>query len=97
VAKLRVLCPTRYPVEVRRVRSLGDAFGDCDLAVVNRRRRFRIRLLASLDPHFQVWVLVHEWAHAMTWELTHERHSDHGAHFGIAYSEAYTAIYGSLS
>ena len=88
---LRVLCPTKYPVVIRRVK-LTD-HGDCELVKVKRRRTFKIRISSNLDIQFQIWVLVHEWAHAMTWDITHDRHPDHGGHFGIAYAEAYAAIY----
>ena len=91
---LRVMCPTQYPVAVRRTRMAKetDDFADVEL-VMKGRRHFKIRLNAKLPVHFLIWVLVHEWAHCMTWEVTHRRHDDHGAHFGIAYSEAYRAIY----
>ena len=89
---LRVLCPTQYPVRVRRTKLPDGIFGDADY-ISKGKRHFKIRLCSKLTPEFLVWVLVHEWAHCMTWDLTHSRHDDHGAYFGIAYSEAYQAIY----
>lgn len=89
---LRVMCPTQYLVTVRRTKMSHDDYGDAEL-IKKGRRHFKIRLNAQLPIDFLVWVLVHEWAHCMTWEVTHRRHDDHGAFFGIAYSEAYNAIY----
>ena len=92
VDTLRVLCPTPYPVEVRRVKMSVEDFGDSEF-IKRGRRYFKIRLNSTLPIEFQLWVLVHEWAHCMTWEISHRRHDDHGPFFGIAYAEAYNAIY----
>ena len=91
VDTLRVLCPTQHPVQVRRCQMAPD-YGDVELTKKGRRC-FKIRLSAQLPIDFQVWVLVHEWAHCMTWTISHHQHDDHGAFFGIAYAEAYKAIY----
>jgi hypothetical protein len=89
---LRVLCPTPHPVDVRRVRMADNDFGYADL-VTGDKPKFKVRINRALQLDFQIWVLIHEWAHCMTWDLSHSRHDDHGAHFGVAYSEAYNAIY----
>lgn len=89
---LRVMCPTQYPVAVRRAKMSSDDYGDAEL-ITKGRRHFKIRLNTKLSIDILIWVLIHEWAHCMTWEVTHRRHDDHGAFFGIAYSEAYNAIY----
>ena len=89
---LRVMCPTQYPVVVRRSKLPHNCFGEADL-IKKGRRHFKIRLSSRLSVDFLIWVLVHEWAHCMTWDVTHRRHDDHGAFFGIAYAEAYKAIF----
>jgi hypothetical protein len=92
---LRVLCPTDKPVVVVRAKMPDGDFGDCALGKHKGRKVYKIRLNSALPWDFQQWVLIHEWAHAMTWPVTHSRHDDHGSHFGIAYAEAYQAIYPS--
>lgn len=90
---LRVLCPAAHPVDVRRVQMADCDFGYADLVLSGESPKFRVRINRTLQQDFQIWVLIHEWAHCMTWDLSHSRHDDHGAHFGVAYSEAYQAIY----
>lgn len=92
IEALRVLCPTEHPVEVRRVKMSPDDFGYAEF-VSKGRKHFKVRINSTLPADFQLWVLIHEWAHCMTWNICHRRHDDHGAHFGVAYSEAYNAIY----
>lgn len=92
IEELRVLCPTQYPVVVRRAQLAKEDFGEAQF-ITKGRRHFKIRLNSRLSIDFLIWVLIHEWAHCMTWEVTHKRHDDHGAFFGIAYSEAYKAVY----
>lgn len=94
---LRVLCPTHYPVKVRRVDMAPAAFGDAELLGSGNAKHFLIRINKNKDVDFQIWVLVHEWAHCMAWLAYHDRHVDHCPHFGIAYSEAYLAVYGEHS
>lgn len=89
---LRVICPTQYPVSVRRSKLTKDIHGDAEF-IIKGGKRFKIRIKSDVALDFQIWVLIHEWAHCMTWDITHLRHDDHGAHFGVAYSEAYRAIY----
>lgn len=93
LANLKVMCPTKYPVYVRRTKLPDPVFGDAEFTKVKGKPAFKIRLCSTLPFQFQMWVLIHEWAHCMTWDITHDKHGDHGAHFGVAYSEAYKAIY----
>lgn len=91
VETLRVLCPVKN-VEVRRCKLPSGQQGDAGYD--KKKRRYTIRINNALHIDFQIWVLIHEWAHCMTWTVTHDRHDFHGAHFGVAYSEAYTAVFG---
>ncbi len=92
IANLRVLCPTDRPVSVRRVQMSPDIKGDASISV-RGQRRYNIRINTQYCIDIQIETLVHEWAHCMTWYVTHERQLDHGPHFGIAYAEAYRATY----
>lgn len=92
LATLRVLCPTDYPVRVRRV-PMGEGFHG-DVCISTRgKKAYKVRINSENCITCQIETLVHEWAHCMTWCVTHERHDDHGSHFGIAYAEAYQAAY----
>jgi hypothetical protein len=90
IETLREHCPTLYPVVVRRVSTTSDRYGDCTLKKSKGKPHFYVRIDKKLAYKMQVWVLIHEWAHCMVWD---ERHEDHGPHFGICYSSAYSAIF----
>jgi hypothetical protein len=91
-AKLRHFCPTNYPVRVIRRQPPEEDDADCRL-MTKGKYHYSIRISPKLTGRFAVWALVHEWAHAMSWPIHHGRHPLHGAFFGVAYAEAYTAIY----
>lgn len=86
---LRTLCPLPTQVSVTRVPLPDGDLGDCE----KRRGRFYIRISNEIPTDFAIWVLIHEWAHAMVWPLYKRRDRDHTSHFGIAWAEAYRAIY----
>lgn len=89
IEALRTLCPVyRYTVTVRRCVMPDDGYvrpdaGDALAVRVNR----------ALDTPQALEVLVHEWAHAMTWDIEHERSQSHSSYWGIAYAEAYRAVF----
>jgi len=91
VEALRTLCPVRgYEVRVYRCR-IGDG---CDGYVKEvGKRRLAVRVSRTLDEPFALEVLVHEWAHAMTWRLEHDRAPSHSAYWGLAYADAYRAVF----
>ena len=89
IAALRVLCPLSCKVSITRIRMPSGSFGDCD----KRSGRFYIRVERNIGLHHSLLVLVHEYAHAMTWELYKRRDGDHTAHFGVALAECYRAIW----
>jgi len=66
-------------------------YGDCD----KRRGCFYIRVRRMVDMHHSFMVLTHEWAHAMVWSLYKDRDRDHPAYYGVAWSEAYQALFPS--
>ncbi len=52
-----------------------------------------MRVNRALETPQALEVLAHEWAHAMTWELEHDRCQSHSAYWGVAYAEAYRAVF----
>tara|TARA_R100000458_G_C8278175_1_gene254049 strand:- start:1648 stop:1995 length:348 start_codon:yes stop_codon:yes gene_type:complete len=94
VTILRHECPPHYPVKARRVKVPDDIYGDTDLKELkNGKRFFMIRVSQELSKAETLEVLVHEWAHAISWTSGHGRIRDHGAEWGLAYASAYRAIY----
>ena len=82
---LRASFPT-YRVRVRRL-TLRDAWADCDK---QKDGSYLIRIEKRVDATAQTILLIHEWAHVLSWET--DRHpSDHGGRFGWAYSRVYQA------
>lgn len=77
--QLRQHAPCNLPVHVRRVRGWGRGrWGDCARVA----GAYRIRINAGMSPGTQDIALLHEWAHAQTWDLP----GDHGAHFAEAFA-----------
>lgn len=69
LAGLRRHCPAAMPVVVRRSWLPSDTLGRC----ARRKARFVIALNAAIDEHDAVETLIHEWAHALSWNLTLDR------------------------
>lgn len=87
--------PTEYPVKVRRVplRDRGeDVHGDCDLIEGKHGRYFRIRIDTRLSTEHAFYILLHEWAHALTWDQS-DIH-DHGDAWGTTYAELWREYVG---
>lgn len=94
LAALRVLCPTNHPVVVRRTTLPADtSFGDAQLTGKGAKRHYFVRINKDMDPDLQIMILTHEWAHCMIWPIHHDRHPMHGPLLGVAWSEAYRAVY----
>jgi len=103
VAGLRELCPTAFSVIVRT----SEVPEHVDGLTKRRQNRFVICLDRNLSEQAAVGVLIHEWAHCMSWSLKHDRAADefnsglltwadferatHDASFGVAYSQAWAA------
>lgn len=78
--------PKNYPVEVRRVYLANDA-GYCEFN--DKKQQFDIRINNKLCSDAAILILLHEWAHALTWE--HAEHPEvdeegHGSLFGHYYA-----------
>lgn len=97
VEQLKIRLPPGRPVTVLAGRQLAN-HGDCGVV----RGKFRIRVSRELNESEAVDVLLHEWAHALSWEacvgkVAHSRSvSDHeferlahGPKWGLAFSRVY--------
>ena len=90
--ELRAMTPPLLPVVVRR-RKLQTMVGHCLLK--KRRGRpayFTISLDSQIPAKHLPEVLVHEWAHALSWQLGPYNVDDHGPDWGIAYARLYQLV-----
>jgi hypothetical protein len=96
--RLQVLLPPKSPVVVHAGRVMTRAHGTC----ARRDGVFRICVCSALDEAFAIDVLLHEWAHALSWNAELDRAarkrslSDlefeglcHGPEWGLAYGIVY--------
>jgi hypothetical protein len=91
--ELRVLTPPVWPVRVRRMELPEDSQGDCALLTPKGKPPYYIiRVSAALSEEAQVHVLLHEWAHALSWGSDSHRVGNHGPEWGIAMSRIWQAV-----
>lgn len=100
VGQLHELLPARLPIDVYLGVGDGRRDGDCSL----EPSRFRIRVSPRLPEQFAIEVLIHEWAHALSWPRGRKRCSyrwqpialrgpiDHDAVWGRAYARVYCKV-----
>lgn len=79
-------------VSVRRKKIDRKYHGRC----WRREDFFEIQIDKTLDEEFSIAILLHEWAHARSWNLLYDSYSAeefllncHDAAWGIAYAEVY--------
>jgi len=93
VRDLRVLAPPVWPVKVRRRKLPEGVQGDCSLVVPEGQApHYSVRISADLPEEAQIYVLLHEWAHALSWGSESHRIRAHGAEWGIAMSRIWQAL-----
>ncbi len=105
VEQLNIYLPPRRPVVVLTSRLSRHKDGDCSVI----GRKFRIRISKDLNLSQAIDVLIHEWAHALSWDacvgkVAKSRSiSDyqfdrlaHGPKWGLAYSEVYLCFTGEI-
>jgi len=105
VEQLKIHLPPRRPVVVLAGRQFSTKHGDCGLDDY----RFRIRVSRELNESQAVDVLLHEWAHALSWDTrvdtaaksrsVSEYEFDrlaHGPKWGLAYSKVYQCFVGTI-
>lgn len=92
---LRELCPPLLPV-VYRSRVLTDCSGYCRLIYDDEEKpsHFVIVLDSRLSLLMKKELLLHEWAHVLSWQdqPNHCSLEDHGPEWGLAYSRVYQEI-----
>jgi hypothetical protein len=105
LAGLRKHCPAAMPVVVRTSWLSSDTLGRC----ARRKSRFVIALNANMNEHDAVETLIHEWAHALSWNLALDRLSrqdsvdprdfqeaSHDEAWGCAYSRVWRVYIGNI-
>ena len=67
--------------------------GDCSLSEKGKGApRFTVRVDRTLAEEAQVYILLHEWAHALSWCSESHRIRAHGPEWGIAMSRIWQAL-----
>lgn len=83
---LRKSVPPNLPVRIRKV-PMVDHVGMTILRE-GKTPHYEIQLCTSLPENAAVLILLHEWAHALSWD---KGGSDHGPEWGIAYARCWRA------
>jgi predicted metallopeptidase len=92
IRQLRILTPPVWGVKVRRA-PLADSHGDCSLvAREGKTPYYAIRVSSDLSEEAQVLVLMHEWAHALSWGTDSHRVRAHGPEWGLAMSRIWQGL-----
>ena len=105
VEQLKIHLPPRRPVVVLTGRQFSTKHGECSLI----DRRFQIRVSRELNESQAVDVLLHEWAHALSWDTCGDMSVQgrrlskyefdrltHGPKWGLAYSKVYQCFVGTI-
>ena len=91
VDALRSFCPVqKYEVVVRRCKLPAGDEGDCRKI---GPKKMMVRVSKEIPQPYCLEVLVHEWAHALSWDIEHERSVSHSAYWGVAYADCYRAVF----
>lgn len=82
-----------HPVHLRLCAVAEPDLADTSLMGRGKSKRFLIRIRPELDYQFAVYLLSHEWAHAVAWNPeAHPALVDHDEVWGIAFSRVYRAL-----
>ena len=89
-SQLAKLCPVDHPVVIIMNVEMPGAFAYTGWN--EKLQEFNILMGSSAmdNPNIFIDTAIHEWAHAMSWDVSGE---DHGPHWGISYAEAWTAVH----
>ena len=93
---LREEVPPALPVRVHQVQMPDPReYGDCSLVEKGKEPHFLIRLRKGMSNDLILFVLVHEWAHAVAWTAVRQNYiQDHDAEWGVAYARCWKAVSG---
>ena len=99
IREINKLCPTKYPVSVRRVAMPNDRVGDC----AEYPTSWRIRIASHLDRASTADTLVHEWAHVLrdetgvppVWDPVEGCWRDHDELYWQLHGQVWCKFYGS--
>jgi hypothetical protein len=83
IRSLKEHVPPNHPVVVKLCELPRREAGDCNLV----DNKYIIRINRDLDETARVLMLVHEWAHSLTW-----KHPVHGRKWAMAYRRCYRVI-----
>ena len=90
--RLRILVPPVWPVKVRSL-PLTHVDGDCTFLHESKSGpHFSIRVNSKIAEETRVSILIHEWAHALSWGSGTHRIRDHGPEWGLAMSRIWQAL-----
>ena len=86
---LKKRLPALLPVRVYR-RKLTDCLGYTELKYVDGKAHHFVIAVESRMSWDATWqVLIHEWAHAVSWTHGHETVCDHGPEWALALARVY--------
>ncbi len=90
-ALLRQKCPAPLPVRILRPKLSSDHAGWCSLrdATKTLPNRFQIEICKTVSHGTAIFVLIHEWAHALSWDEDRR----HGDRWGKAYARCWRAVF----
>jgi predicted SprT family Zn-dependent metalloprotease len=72
---------------------MTESNGFCELVKPKKGTPFfRICLCKTLEPEAMFYVLIHEWAHAISWGSETHRIEAHGPEWGIAMSRIWQQL-----
>ncbi len=88
---LRKSCPLGRPVKIRFLSSMGDLGRASRITEGGRLHSYQIDISRELCLQAVLDVLIHEWAHLLTWQETKDCRDEHPAAWGVAYAKVYRA------
>ncbi len=88
---LRESCPLGRSVKIRLWHTEDSAWGGRASRITEggRLHSYQIDISRELCLQAVLDVLIHEWAHLLTWHMTKDCRNEHPAAWGVAYAKAY--------
>jgi hypothetical protein len=90
---LRTECPVQLPVKVSRRALPTTLHGKCTLIEPpGGQPYFSIVVEKTLHIDWQLEILMHEWAHALSWFAPPQSNTDHPDEWGLCFARCYRAV-----